>query len=86
MNDLERIAQRNTRVEVDKAWEISWTRRGIIALWTYVIIGGYLMYLGIETPWLHALVPVIAYLLSTMSLPFFKRMWINKIYKQEVSL
>ena len=25
------IEERNTRVEIDKAWETSWTRRGLIA-------------------------------------------------------
>lgn len=79
--NIEKIQQRNARVEVDKAWEISLTRRVIIALGTYVIIGGYLLYLGVEKALLHALVPALAYLLSTLTLPFFKKLWCAKIYK-----
>jgi hypothetical protein len=78
---IENIEDRNFRVERDKAWETSWTRRLIIALGTYVIIGGYLNFLNVENAWLHALVPPAAYILSTLSLPMFKQLWINKIYK-----
>ena len=81
MADLSEVIDRNARVEVDKAWEISHTRHGIIALGTYVIIGGYLNYLGIDKAWLHATVPVIAYIASTLTLPVFKMLWVNKIYK-----
>lgn len=82
MNDLSEIKDRNTRVAVDKAWEQSRIRRGIIALGTYVIIGGYLNYLGIDKAWLHAAVPVIAYMASTLTLPVFKMFWVNKIYRE----
>lgn len=46
--NIESIQNRNARVETDKAWETSLTRRAIIAIGTYVIIGGYLEFLGIE--------------------------------------
>ncbi len=81
MADLSGIIDRNTRVEVDKAWETSHTRHGIIALGTYVIIGGYLQFLGIDKAWLHAAVPVIAYIVSTLTFPVFKAFWVNNIYK-----
>ena len=81
MTDLFGVIDRNTRVEVDKAWETSRTRHGILALGTYVIIGGYLKYLGIDKAWLHAAVPVIAYIMSTRALPVFKAFWFNEIYK-----
>ncbi len=76
----ETIEQRNARVEADKAWETSKTRRGIIALGTYVIIGGYLSFLGVSNAWLHALVPPVAYLISTLTLPIIKRAWLARIY------
>ena len=81
MNDIADIKDRNTRIEVDKAWETSRTRRAIIAIGTYVIIGGYLSFLSIEGAWLHAVVPAIAYILSTLALKQFKDIWIKKIYK-----
>ncbi len=78
---VENIQSRNARVEADKAWETSWVRRTIITLGTYVIIGTYLNILNIENAWLHALIPPTAYILSTLSLPFFKSYWIKNIYK-----
>ena len=48
MSDVAAIKQRNARVEAEKAWETSWTRRIIIALLTYCVIGAYLTYLEIE--------------------------------------
>ena len=85
-HNVEDIHTRNARVEAEKAWETSWTRRFIIALGTYVIVGGYLSFLNVEQAWLHALVPAAAYLLSTLSLPVFKIWWMKQIYKpKEVS-
>ncbi|HOO82142.1 MAG TPA: hypothetical protein PK513_06545 [Alphaproteobacteria bacterium] len=80
MNQIEEITKRNARVETNKAWETSWTRRVIIAAGTYLIIGGYLSFLHVEGAWLHALVPVMAYMLSTLSLPLIQALWIEKIY------
>ncbi len=77
---VEDIQDRNARVEAEKAWETSWARRLLITLGTYIIIGGYLNFLGVENPWLHALVPPLAYILSTLSLPFLEQLWVNKIY------
>lgn len=83
MTNTAAIEKRNARVEADKAWETSWTRRIIITIGTYVVIGGYLDFLNVENAWLHALVPPVAYILSTLSLPMFKTLWMNKIYKQK---
>jgi len=75
------IQARNIRVEADKAWETSWTRRILITVGTYVVIGGYLTFLEVNRAWLHALVPPAAYLLSTLSLPVFKQVWVSHVYK-----
>lgn len=86
MNDIEDVKARNIRVEADKAWEISLTRRVIIAMITYLVVGFYLTTLNIPYPWLNAIVPPIAYVLSTLSLRFIKQIWINKIYlKRSIS-
>ena len=39
---LSSIEERNRRVEADKAWETSWTRRLLIAVLTYGVIAVYL--------------------------------------------
>ena len=82
MKEIESIKERNKRVETDKAWETSKTRRAIIALMTYFVIVIFLYAIGVPEPWLVALVPTIGYVLSTLTLPFFKKFWIKTIYKK----
>lgn len=76
------LKERNKRVESDKAWEISKTRRILIAIMTYFIIVIFLYIIDISRPWLNALVPTIGFLLSTLTLSIFKKTWIKKIYKK----
>ena len=75
--ELEKIMQRNKKVEADKAWETSLTRRSILAITTYLLIVLFLWIIKIPYPWLNALVPTIAFILSTLTLPFFKKFWLN---------
>lgn len=77
----ERVAQieeRNKSVEFDKAWETSFTRRGLIAVFTYVTIGIFLSVIGIDKAWLSAIVPAIGFTLSTLTMPLFKRWWVRR--------
>lgn len=78
---IDQIEKRNKRVELDKAWEISGTRKVLIAVSTYIIIATYMWFvLGID-PWINALVPTAGFLLSTLALPFFKKLWASYWYK-----
>lgn len=79
---IQEIKERNARVEADKAWETSWTRRGLIAMFTYFIVVIFLISINAQDPWLTALVPVGAYLLSTLTLPFIKKWWVSNSYKK----
>ncbi|MBS3131764.1 hypothetical protein J4212_05000 [Candidatus Woesearchaeota archaeon] len=79
--ELESIKERNKRVEADKAWELSRTRRASIAIMTYFVIAVFLMMIEIPKPWFSALVPSIGFYLSTLTLPFLKRAWLRKIYR-----
>lgn len=81
MNDIDAIKERNRRVELDKAWETSWTRRSIIALMTYIVATTWLFIIENEHPFLNALVPFGGYLFSTLSLPVAKRWWIRRYGK-----
>ncbi len=83
MNIEDKIIARNERVEADKAWEISLTRRGLIAAVTYLVVGFYLSFLNVEYAWLHALVPPMAYMLSTLSLGIVKSVWIERAYRKK---
>jgi hypothetical protein len=80
--DLEkRIAQlesRNSRVEGDKAWETSWTRRLSIAVLTYIVVVAYLRFVVHIDPWINAFVPVIGFTLSTIAITSLKRRWVQR--------
>ena len=82
MNDVIReineIKDRNRRVEIDKAWEQSWTRRLFIATITYVVALWFLQAIDAAIPYFNALVPMGGYILSTLSLPFLKNWWAKR--------
>jgi len=80
--EIEKIKERNRRVEADKSWEISYTRRILLILFTYLAIGFYLQAISIPQPWLNAIVPAVAFMLSTLTIPFFKKLWLRYIYKK----
>ena len=80
--EVEQIKARNDRVEMEKAWETSWTRRGLLIIFTYLAIGFYLGAINVDRPWINAIVPAVGFLLSTLTLPYFKRTWQKYIYKK----
>jgi hypothetical protein len=75
---LAKIEERNARVEAEKAWETSVTRVASIAILTYVFACGALVAIGNTAPFLNAGIPVLGYLLSTISIPAMKHWWMNK--------
>lgn len=78
---LARIETRNQRVEGDKAWETSWTRRISIMVLTYLVVSAYLYFVVHIDPWINALVPVIGFLLSTLTMSLLKKWWQTKNLK-----
>lgn len=81
--EVEEVKKRNARVEEDKAWETSATRRGLLMLFTYLAIGLYLHAIGVRDPWLNAIVPAVGFLLSTLTLPFFRALWRSMVYRKK---
>jgi hypothetical protein len=75
---LKQIEARNKRVEADKAWETSWTRRIAIAVLTYIIIALVFWMTGLGRPFLNALVPTTAFILSTLTISGLKKWWISR--------
>jgi K+-sensing histidine kinase KdpD len=75
--DIQTIKERNKRVESNKAWETSWTRRISIACLTYIVVCLFFLYIGVADPFINAIVPVIGFLLSTLSIGLIKSMWIR---------
>ena len=76
--EIEKIKKRNKRVEMDKAWETSFVRKICICILTYIVV---IIYSAIirknGSIFLSSLVPVIGFLLSTLSLRFVRKIWEN---------
>lgn len=72
------LETRNKRVESDKAWETSWTRRIAIMALTYLTVVAYLHFVIKTEPWLNALVPVTGFLLSTLTVGYLKKSWVKR--------
>ena len=69
------IEQRNKRVENDKKWETSLTRKILLVLFTYLTLAIYFKFVLLINPWLNAIVPTLGFYLSTLTLPFFRKIW-----------
>lgn len=77
---IKKIEERNKRVELDKRWETSYTRKICIMILTYivVIIYSYIVR-NYDNVFLSSLVPVIGFTLSTLSLKLVRKIWEIKI-------
>jgi hypothetical protein len=79
---LKNIESRNKKVELDKAWETSLTRKILLISFTYLSIGFYLNVINIDRPWFNAIVPAVGFFLSTLTLPYLKKFWLKFIKKE----
>lgn len=76
--EIDKIQERNRRVEKDKQWETSLTRKIAIATSTYFLISIFLMVIKVEKPFISAIIPAFAYLISTATLGFLRQKWLKK--------
>ena len=74
---VQKIEERNKSVEADKAWEKSWMRRLLLVLFTYLAVTIYIWYIGVPNPFLSGIVPAAGFMISTLSMPFFKQLWLK---------
>lgn len=84
--DLEKrvseIEARNKRVELDKKWETSFTRRISICVLTYIVVLLFSYFINKSNNiFLSSLVPVIGFTLSTLSVSLIRKIWLNVINK-----
>lgn len=75
---IKEIEQRNQKVEADKAWETSWIRKILVAAMTYITIVLFFIVADLPKPFVNSIVPTVGFVLSTLSLPYFKKIWIKK--------
>ena len=77
--EINDIKERNKKVELNKAWETSWTRKLCIMFLTYIVVILYSLSISkINNVFLSSLVPVIGFTLSTLSLNAIRKIWEKK--------
>jgi len=77
--EIAQIKERNKRVEKDKAWETSWTRRICIMILTYIVVVIYSYIVQkYNNIFFSSIVPVIGFTLSTLSLKLVRKIWEKK--------
>lgn len=72
---IKAIELRNSRVEVDKAWETSLTRRILIIAITYFTMTLVMNSIGVDRPFINAIIPTLGFFLSTLSFGVVKNLW-----------
>lgn len=78
--EIEQIKQRNKKVELDKKWETSFTRRIYICILTYIVVVIYSYLIRyFDNIFLSSLVPVIGFTLSTLSVKYIRKIWEKKL-------
>jgi hypothetical protein len=76
--DIAELRARNARVDQEKGWEKSWSRRLVITAVTWFGAWLWLRNLGAENAALQALVPSGGYAISNLSLPVLRRWWLER--------
>ena len=76
---IEKIEERNKRVENDKAWETCLLRKILIIIMTYIFAVLYLKIADTTNPYFGAIVPCAGFYLSTQSINIVKNIWIKKM-------
>lgn len=77
-NQINEIQERNKKVETDKTWETSWIRKIIVLVLTYLVIVIFLLISELPSPFINAIVPALAFVISTLTLSLFKKIWLKK--------
>ena len=78
---VKQIQDRNTKVELEKAWETSFTRRSAILVITYLVAATVMYLIGVDRFMLNAIIPVLGFWLSTFSVSTLKKCWLDKTDK-----
>lgn len=79
--EIKKIICRNQKVEADKAWETSKTRKIIVAMATYFTMICVMYVLKMDNPFISAVIPTLGFILSTISANVVKNIWTKKFFK-----
>ena len=75
--EINSLKERNKRVEANKAWETSLFRKILISVLTYATIVIFFYAASLPKPFINSIVPTTGFVLSTLSLPYFKKIWLK---------
>lgn len=76
--EIEEIKIRNKKVELDKKWETSITRKMTICILTYLVVILFSIFINRSgNVFLNSAVPVIGFFLSTLSLDIARKIWLK---------
>jgi hypothetical protein len=75
--DIQDIRERNKKVEANKSWETSLSRKLIISILTYLTMVIFFFFAKLPSPFVNAIAPSLAFVLSTLTLSFFKNLWLR---------
>ncbi|MFH0906407.1 MAG: hypothetical protein V1824_03650 [archaeon] len=81
--EINKIKERNKRVELDKAWELSGFRNIVILILSYIVTTLFFYITKIPNTFIESIIPAIGFFLSTLSLPIFKKIWIKYFHKNK---
>ncbi len=77
-SEIDQLKTRNKKVEADKAWETSGTRKALVLGLTYLVMVLVFWSTGIGNIFVNAIVPSVGFFLSTLTIPMVKKRWLKK--------
>jgi len=73
---VEELRDRNRRVESEKGWETSLSRKILLSGLTYGITALVFWKIAVPDPLANALIPTTGYVISTLTIPWAKQIWV----------
>ncbi|MCA9381372.1 hypothetical protein KC678_03845 [Candidatus Dojkabacteria bacterium] len=80
---VEKLNLLNRYSEMQDEWDKSLTRIVLVVVFTYLFVVLFMYFLGVENPIINALLPAGAYILSTRTIPYVKKIWIKQYLEEE---
>ncbi len=80
--EITALKKRNQKVEIEKSWETSLTRKILISILTYFVISLFFYIAKLPEPFISALVPTLGFLLSTLSFSLVKNLWKKYVHNK----
>ena len=82
---IRQINDRNSKVEIDKAWETSSFRILSICVLTWILMTLVFCMIGVDDYCINAIVPTLGFYLSNRSLPILKKWWVERLSNKNIS-